>query len=98
MEFGGTDLRDPAATSRNASPAARVLDGVELRVGPHPSWSWGSLLRLISSPPRECDSSPSGRALSRQHARLTPWTGGVLVEDLGSTNGTSVNGNRIHCC
>jgi membrane protein YdbS with pleckstrin-like domain len=35
-------------------------------------------------------------ALSRQHARLTPWTGGVLVEDMGSRNGTAVNGHRIH--
>lgn len=32
---------------------------------------------------------------SRQHARLTPDTGGVRVEDLGSTNGTFVNGERI---
>lgn len=32
---------------------------------------------------------------SRRHARLEPAPGGVLVSDLGSTNGTLVNGNRV---
>jgi pSer/pThr/pTyr-binding forkhead associated (FHA) protein len=33
---------------------------------------------------------------SRQHARLTPRDIDVLVEDLGSTNGTFVNREEIH--
>lgn len=33
--------------------------------------------------------------VSRLHARLTRRTDGILVEDLGSTNGTWVNGTRI---
>jgi pSer/pThr/pTyr-binding forkhead associated (FHA) protein len=33
--------------------------------------------------------------VSRVHARLTPTEEGVLVEDLGSRNGTFVNGERI---
>lgn len=38
------------------------------------------------------------RAVSRQHARLT-WNGEhTIVEDLGSTNGTFVNGQRITRC
>ncbi len=32
---------------------------------------------------------------SGQHARLDPRSDGVWVEDLGSTNGTFVNGNRV---
>ena len=32
---------------------------------------------------------------SRRHARLEPGNGGIQVTDLGSTNGTQVNGNRI---
>src|SRR3954470_21161154 len=32
--------------------------------------------------------------ISRRHARVTPVDGGVMVEDLGSTNGTFVNGER----
>jgi len=34
-------------------------------------------------------------SLSRQHARFTWRTGGLFVEDLGSTNGTLVNGARV---
>ena len=34
--------------------------------------------------------------ISRRHARFYPLnTGEILVEDLGSTNGTIVNGQRI---
>jgi hypothetical protein len=33
--------------------------------------------------------------MSRQHARLTRTPGGYVVEDLGSTNGTFVNGERL---
>src|SRR3954447_25649418 len=32
--------------------------------------------------------------ISRRHARICPVDGGVMVEDLGSTNGTFVNGER----
>lgn len=34
-------------------------------------------------------------ALSREHARLTPGTDGWLVEDLGSRNGSFLNGARV---
>ena len=33
--------------------------------------------------------------VSRHHARMTLQGGKVVLEDLGSTNGTSVNGNRL---
>jgi pSer/pThr/pTyr-binding forkhead associated (FHA) protein/tRNA A-37 threonylcarbamoyl transferase component Bud32 len=33
--------------------------------------------------------------LSRRHARISAANGGFMVEDLGSTNGTFVNGRRI---
>ncbi|HSD16096.1 MAG TPA: FHA domain-containing protein [Thermomonas sp.] len=34
-------------------------------------------------------------SISRQHARLTPAANEVLVEDLGSANGTWLNGRRV---
>lgn len=34
--------------------------------------------------------------ISRRHVRLTPANGEVLVEDLGSANGTFVDGDEIH--
>ena len=33
--------------------------------------------------------------VSRQHARITHTAGGYVMEDLGSTNGTFVNGERL---
>src|SRR3954464_7508525 len=33
--------------------------------------------------------------ISRQHARVSESGGGYLLEDLGSMNGTFVNGNRL---
>jgi pSer/pThr/pTyr-binding forkhead associated (FHA) protein len=33
--------------------------------------------------------------VSRQHARLTNTPGGIVLEDLGSTNGSFVNGERL---
>jgi predicted component of type VI protein secretion system len=33
--------------------------------------------------------------ISRRHARLAVQAGGYILEDLGSTNGTAVNGDRL---
>ena len=55
------------------------LRGAELLIGRHPS----------------CDLSVQDGGVSRRHARLA-WSGsGYAIEDLGSANGTYVNGNRI---
>lgn len=42
-----------------------------------------------------CDISIQEPALSRCHVRLSPSADGLLVQDLGSTNGTYINGRRI---
>ena len=43
----------------------------------------------------ECVLRLDESGLSRQHARLVPTGDGVQVEDLGSTNGTFINGKRV---
>ena len=43
----------------------------------------------------EADITIADSFVSSRHARVTPSAGGPIVEDLGSTNGTVVNGARI---
>src|SRR5579859_5732993 len=43
-----------------------------------------------------CDISVDDKSVSREHARLSKLRDGYVVEDLGSTNGTKVNGTKIH--
>jgi hypothetical protein len=43
----------------------------------------------------ECDIPLSDANASRQHAEIRPRGNGWIVVDLGSTNGTKVNGSRI---
>ncbi len=42
-----------------------------------------------------CDVVIADRQVSRFHARLTPTDEGVMVEDLGSKNGTRLNGTAL---
>ncbi|HYF61654.1 MAG TPA: FHA domain-containing protein [Herpetosiphonaceae bacterium] len=42
-----------------------------------------------------CDITLAGRLISRQHARISRAAGGYLLEDLGSRNGTQVNGRPL---
>lgn len=44
-----------------------------------------------------CDIVIADRFLSRRHARIYRETGSWFVEDLGSRNGTLVNGRKIDC-
>ena len=43
----------------------------------------------------DCTLCLDASGLSRRHARLVPGDDGVVVEDLGSTNGSFVNGQRV---
>jgi DNA-binding winged helix-turn-helix (wHTH) protein len=43
----------------------------------------------------ECELVIDAETVSRRHARITVRDGTAHIEDLGSTNGTSVNGQRI---
>ena len=43
----------------------------------------------------ECDISLDGLLISNNHARISQSSSGITIEDLNSTNGTYVNGQRI---
>lgn len=44
----------------------------------------------------DCGIPIQAEEISRQHARLQVTTEGVMVEDLGSANGTWINDKRVH--
>jgi len=83
---------DPGATAVRAVLPRYVLRGVAGRV-------FGRNLPLsgtvtVGRAP-ECSLALDESGLSRMHARLLPADDGVYVEDLGSTNGTYINGKRV---
>ncbi len=50
---------------------------------------------LVLGRESSCDVIIMDRQVSRFHARLTPSTEGVILEDLGSKNGTHINGSLL---
>lgn len=65
------------------------------QTGPLNGQRWGiSEATMIGRDP-ECGIVIPDRQVSRYHARLTPTEEGILLEDLGSKNGTYCNAERI---
>jgi DNA-binding winged helix-turn-helix (wHTH) protein len=56
---------------------------------------WALRNRLIIGRDASCDIVVADRQVSRRHARLTPTPNGILLEDLGSKNGTNRNGEVL---
>lgn len=80
--------------ARYAPPSARflVLDG--------PGLTPGSTIEVVASAvvgrgPESTVSVDGDEFTSAQHARIDADAKGVWIEDLGSTNGTFVNGARV---
>jgi len=63
--------------------------------GPLKGQRWQLSQTIVLGRESTCDVVVSDRQISRFHARLTPTPEGVILEDLGSKNGTHHNGNRL---
>ena len=75
-------------------------DAVEFPVligqtGPLNGQRWTINQPLVIGRDMSCDVVIPDRQVSRYHARLTPAPDGVILEDLGSKNGTYCNGSKI---
>ncbi len=76
-------------------PAERLVDGrLALGAGPHDTLSLGEKTLVLGRDP-QCDLTVDHPTISWHHARLTRSGDAVAIEDLGSTNGTFVNGRRV---
>ena len=56
---------------------------------------WALRGMLIIGREASCDITIADRQVSRRHARITPTPNGILLEDLGSKNGTNRNGEML---
>ncbi len=63
--------------------------------GPLNGQRWPIENELIIGREADCNITIPDRQVSRYHARITPQEDGVILEDLGSKNGTFVNGSML---
>lgn len=90
QEAGDFEEATTSVESKPAQPTFVLLyNGLE--VSRHPVRD----AELVVGRSKQCDIVISLLGLSRKHARIFPGDEGVVVEDLGSQNGTWVNNQRI---
>ncbi len=63
--------------------------------GPLKGERWQISAPIVLGREKTCDVVIPDRQVSRFHARVTPGANGIVLEDLGSKNGTSYNGNGL---
>ncbi len=66
------------------------------QTGPLSGQRWPVNMLLVVGREAICDIVISDRQVSRQHARFIPSGNTILLEDLGSKNGTHHNGKPLH--
>lgn len=77
-------------------PAERLLAGhLAMGARPHDTYEMGDQTLLLGRDP-DCELVIDDTLASWHHARLTRSGVDWFLEDLGSTNGTFVNGRRVH--
>ena len=63
--------------------------------GPLKGQRWSISRALVLGRDHSCDVAIADRQVSRYHARLTPTAEGIILEDMGSKNGTHRNGEVL---
>lgn len=63
--------------------------------GPLKGQRWSISRALVLGRDHSCDVVIADRQVSRYHARVTPTAEGIILEDMGSKNGTHRNGESL---
>ena len=84
---------DNGRTRVRAALPKFIMRGVS---GPTFGKTFGVVGTLTLGRSAECDISIASDEISRHHAKLQVVPDGVMVEDLGSANGTFINNQRVH--
>lgn len=92
MADGG--FRQHVATGVSSAKSLEVWISRKGKASARTEWKLGS--SLIVGRASICDICVDDSEMSRQHFCLEQQNGSIYISDLGSTNGTSVNGIRIH--
>lgn len=83
---------DSGATRLRMAVPKYVLRGVS---GPAFGKTYPVPTALVIGRSEECNISIPSEEISRRHAQVKPTQDGLAVEDLGSSNGTFINGQRV---
>ncbi len=99
LKLGEVELEVIDPKMAVASPPTVARAAVEWKVIATASWMNGQIFEVKNTMTigrdSSCDISIPVEHLSRKHAELTLQDGKLFVTDLGSSNGTFVNGNRV---
>lgn len=90
---GGVQLRD--CHEDRVMAQSKEFPMLVAEEGPLKGQRWALSRPLVVGREGTCDVVIPDRQVSRFHARLTPTAEGVILEDLGSKNGTHHNGNAL---
>jgi len=84
-----------AGTPLAKAPKQRLVIEASTSLEPGQSFELGTAPITIGRSEENTIALPADEFASARHARIEPLRDGVWIVDLGSTNGTSVNGRRI---
>jgi len=80
---------------KNSPSATRALNLVVLEPPTYAGRQFEVMRELTIGRAAGCQISLDDTYMSQLHARVSPSNDGVIVEDLGSTNGTYINQQRV---
>ena len=86
------DVDDTGATKLRMALPKLILRGVS---GAAFGKTFPIAKEMIIGRQHDCDIPIAAEEISRHHVRIKPGAEGLLVEDLGSANGTYINGKRV---